>query len=86
MKSLAAPCTSEQDLDTAEFNIGNLADKPGTGSSFDTHFWVGEVAKVDVVKVETDRKTKPAHTEITGTGSWKKKRNENGMNIILVKK
>ena len=71
---MAAPCTSEQDLDTAEFNIGNLADKPGTGSSFDTHFWVGEVAKVDVVKVETDRKTKPAHAEITGTGSWKKEK------------
>ena len=64
-----APPLSVPDLDTAQVDTGDLAEKR-TGGNLDTHGRVCDVIQIHVVEVETEREAGLAHAEITGTRSW----------------
>ena len=57
------------DLDTAQVDTGDLAEKR-TGGNLDTHGQVCDVIQIHVVEVETEREAGLAHAESTGTRSW----------------
>ena len=73
------------DLDTAQVDTGDLAEKRA-GGNLDTQGRVCDVIQIHVVEVETEREAGLAHAEITGTRSWaeEKRKKEKRYKMIIV--